>query len=265
VSLLANSVKWVWAISVALQAALFIFLFFSGNFRRLRLLTTYTAVNLCQAAFILMLYSRVGASLEGVKLVAWYSEGVTLFFQALAAAEAIHLVLKPYPGIWALAWRSIALVSAIMVAYIAKHGARDYSWAILEAERGYHLIFAIAVTACFLLIRYYRIVVPSTYKLLLGGFCFYSCVMILICTLLQSIWWGSTADYESFWGFSSVFFFAAVQPLWIVAVRKPLPADDRRPALPSDDVYRQLTPQIDERLRAVNEKLMRIWELEARR
>jgi hypothetical protein len=264
VNLLASSVKWVWAASILLQLVLFVLLFFTHNFRKVRFLTVYVALNLCQAAYIVFLYSGAGASLEGVKLLAWYSEAVTLLFQALAATEAIHTVLEPYRGIWGLSWRAISIVSAILVGYIASHTARSYSWALLEAERGYHLIFATAVVACFVLIRYYSITVPVPFKVLLGGFCFYSCTIIFVSTLFQSIWWGSAADYQFIWQFTSVFAFAVVQALWVVALRKPLPADNRAGALSSSDLYRQLSPEFDERLRLMNEKLIRIWKLEVR-
>jgi hypothetical protein len=257
-------VNWIWAISVLLQSVLFVLLLATGNFKKLRFLTTYVILNLCQAAFVFFEYSRVGANLEHLKRVLWFSEAITLLFQALAAIEAIRLVLEPYSGIWGLAWRTLTAVCAILIVYVGAHTASNYDWALLEAERGYHLIFAIAVIACFLLIRYYTITIPSAYKLLLGGFCFYSCVMVLVTTLFQSVWWGSQTDYQTIWGFSSVLAFAVAQVPWIAAVRRPLPVDERRRALPSDDIYQHWGPQIDERLRVLNEKLMRIWKLEAR-
>jgi len=261
VAALASSVKWVWALSVLLQLALFALLFFKGSFRRLPILTTYIALNLCQAAYLLYLYSGAGSNLRSL---AWGSEAVTLIFQALAATEAIRLALKPYPGIWGLGWRAIGFIAAMLLTYIAKHTAGNYSWALLELDRGYHLLFATAIISCFVLIRYYAIRVPVAYKLLLGGFCFYSCIVILTNTVLQSLLYGNFAAYEPIWQFASILAFALVQLVWTAALRRPLPVDDRLRALASDDIYQQVSPIIDSRLRLLNEKLLRIWKTEAR-
>jgi hypothetical protein len=258
---LAPSVQLAWALSVVLQLTLVALLFAKANFRKLPLLTTYTALNLAQAAFLVFLYVSRNPNLRGL---AWSAEAVTLLFQALAALEAIRLLLRPYPGIWGLGWRAIALISAILLAYIAKQTAGHYDWALLEANRGYHLLFATAVICCFLLVRYYSIVIPSAYKLLLGGFCFFSCVSILIDTILQSILYPRYAAYETIWQLADILPFAFVVVLWMVALRQPLPVDDRLRALPSDDLYQHVSPLIDDRLRQLNEKLLRLWKPEAR-
>lgn len=260
---LTNSVKWVWAVSVLLQLTVFALLLLKGNFRRLPALTAYVVTNLGQAAYILYLYSGTGLSQHSIDLLAWVSEAVTLLFQALAATEAIHLLLRPYRGIWGLTWRTLAFVCAVVLAYIVKHTAGNYHWARLEADRGYHLIFAIAIIACFLLLRYYSVVVPLAFKLILAGFCFYSCTMVLNNTLFQDILYRNVTSYEPIWQFASVFSFALVQLVWIPALWKPLPADERA-VIPSDRLYEQASPQIDARLKLLNEKLAEIWKLEAR-
>lgn len=263
---LASSVRWVWAASVFLQLALFALLFLKGNFRKLPVLTLYVATNLGQAAYaayVLYVYPNPKLSLQTYNLLAWLTEGITLVFQALAASEAIHLLLRPYRGIWGMTWRTLAFLSATLVAYVAKHTAGNYKWALLEADRGYHLIFAVAVIVCFLLVRYYNIAVPAPIKMLLGGFCFYSCAMILANTVFQDMLYRKVSDYEPIWQFASVFSFALVQLVWLGALRKPLPAN-QRPVIPSDGLYDELSPEIDERLRLLNDKLVRIWKLEAR-
>lgn len=259
VSGLASSVKWVWAASVLLQAALFALLFLRGNFKRLPVLTTYIAANLAQAAYLSFLYSAV--DLRSAAFLAWSSEAVTLLLQALAATEAIYLLLRPYRGVWGLTWRTLAIICAILLAYIAKHAAGNYHWALLEADRGYHLIFATVVIVSLLLVRYYSVTIPAAYKLLLAGFCFYSCTMILVNTVFQEILYSRVRDYEPIWQFASVFAFALVQVVWLVAVRNPLPVDQRL-VMPSadDELYKRLSPELDARLRGLNDKLVRLWK-----
>lgn len=260
---LLHAVIWVWAFSVAVQLTLLAFILFHGSFRKAPILTTYVFLNICQACFIAIMYFGIVASPHYAYLFGWISEGVTLVFQALAAVETLRLILNPYPGIWGLVWRLLAL-SAVVIVAISANAAGSPNWAVLKADRGYHLTFAAAFIACALLVRYYSIEIPRAYKLLLGGFCFYSCSMVLINTVFQAVLYSRYANYEPIWQFLSLVFFIGFQGICVAALYKPIPEDTRRRAAPSDDVYRQLSPQINEHLRLLNEKLMRLWKAEAR-
>jgi hypothetical protein len=43
-----------------------------------------------------------------------------------------------------------------------------------------------------------------------------------------------------------------------------LPVENRKPASSSDADYQRLSPEINEDLRRLNEKLLRLWKLEGR-
>jgi hypothetical protein len=158
----------------------------------------------------------------------------------------------------------LAFTSAlvILIVALATHGV----WAVatwFELNRGYHLTFAAAVIACLLLVRYYSIPVPAAYKMILGGFCLYSCTEILIHTVLETLakkWFDA---YEPFWQSAPTLSFVVVQFIWVAALWKPLPIEVRKAPPPSNSVYQRLSPEINERLRELNEKLLRIWKLEA--
>jgi len=259
----AQPVLFLWAISVLVQLTLFVFLFRTGNFRTLPFLTFYVALNLSQAGLMLFLYSRFAPSPHYVYLLGWGSEAVTLIVQAFAAAEALRLVLKPYPGIWGLSWRVLTLSGGVVV-LVAAYAAGNMDWVLVRADRGYHLTFAVAFIACQLLVRYYAIAIPRAYKLLLAGFCTYSVCMVLMNTVFQSILWGRYANYTMIWDLLTMLPFAIFQLLCLIALWKRLPEDAREPAWSSDEVYRRLTPEISEQLRLLNSRLARMWKPEAR-
>lgn len=259
----AQPVLILWAISVLVQAALFYFLFRTGNFRTLPFLTWYVALNLSQAALLLFLYSRFAPSPHYVYLLSWGSEAVTLMVQAFAATEALRLVLKPYPGIWGLSWRVLTLAGGVVVLVMA-FAAGNMDWVLVRADRGYHLTFAVAFIACQLLVRYYAITIPRAYKFLLAGFCTYSVCMVLMNTVFQSLLWGRYANYRMIWDLLTMLPFAIFQVLCLVALSKRLPADVRAPAWTSDEIYRQLTPELSEQLQLLNSRLARMWKPEAR-
>jgi len=265
VSHLPRYVLSLWACSALVQIALLLVLIAKGNFRKLPLFTSYVSLNLCQAGFVVMLYSVWGPnSLTSFRL-AWYSECVTLFAQALATSEILRITLRTYEGIWGLAWRALVVTSSVVILLVAL--ATHTHWAIarwFELNRGFQITFASAVIACLLLVRYYSIVVPTAYNMILGGFCFYSCMEILINTVLQAFLKKSYFDYQSAWQFSTMLSFVLVQVVWVSAVRKPLQSEYRKRERQSEVDYLRLSPQIDERLRQLDEKLKQLWKLEAR-
>jgi hypothetical protein len=261
---LALNVLVLWACSALLQLITLILLFAKGSFRKLPFFSVYVALNLCQVAFLVIVYSVWGTDSEKGKTLAWCSECVTLLAQALATTELLKVTLRPYQGIWGLAWRSLAFTSALVVLIVALATHGDWGLAMwFELNRGYHLTFAAAVIACLLLFRYYSVQVPAAYKMILGGFCLYSCTEILIHTVLESLAKNFFDAYEPFWQSSTTLSFVVVQFIWVAALWKPLPIEVRPAAPPSDSVYQRLSPEINERLRELNEKLLRLWKLEA--
>jgi hypothetical protein len=254
----------LWACSVLAQLLVLALLFLKGNFRKLPYFTAYIALNICQAGFLFFVYSHSWSDSTTAGTLAWTSECITLVAQALATTEILEITLRPYQGIWGLGWRALTVVSGIVVLLVAL-AARGH-WAVarwFELDRGYHLTFASALIACLLLVRYYSIPVPPSFKMLLGGFCFYSCTEIMVNTLLQAFFKKDFFRYQAAWQLLTMSSFIVVQTIWAVALRKPLPIEKRRDAPPLDSDYQRLSPEINEDLRRLNEKLLRLWKLEA--
>jgi hypothetical protein len=257
-------VLWLWACSVLAQLLVLGLLLLKGNFRKLPYFTAYVTLNICQAGFLVSVYLHWGSQSSIADTVAWISECVTLLAQALATTEILEITLRPYQGIWGLGWRALAVVSGIVVLLVALAGYGHWAtsrW--FQLDRGYHLTFASAVIACLLLVRYYSIPVPSAFKMLLGGFCFYSCTEIVVNTLLQAFFEKDFFLHQAAWQLLTMSSFLVVQAIWAVALRKPLPVEKRRPDPPLNSDYQRLSPEINEDLRRLNEKLLRLWKLEA--
>jgi hypothetical protein len=264
-SSLPLSLKCIWACSALGQLIVLVLLFLKGNSRRVPLFTAYTALNICQAGFILVLFFIPGLSSTTFTKLAWASECVTLLAQALAAAEILGITLRPYPGIWGLGWRALALTSvAVTVAVVLTSRGQSAQERLFELNRGFHLTFATALIACLLLVRYYSIQVPTAYKMILGGFCLNSCVEVLIYTFIQALFHKGFEVHQAMWQFLTTLSFVVALVIWVVALRNPFPVEDRQIASASDSGYQRLSPEINERLQEINRKLLRLWKLEAR-
>jgi hypothetical protein len=253
---------YLWAGSVVVQAVILVLLILRGYFRTLPFFTAYIVLNLLQAVFLHAVYSRYG-HLSNIAIAwAWQSEAVTLIAKTFATVELLRLVLLSYRGIWGLAWRLLTLtcLGALIGVGIAARGQGD--WATLEADRGYNLIFATAVLACLGMVRYYRIRVEPTYQTLLAGFCFYSCVKILINTILQGFLYQRSAASESIWQTTTMSAYVVVLAVWAVALLRPVPAAAQQRATLPPSAYMQIAPEIHYQLRAINQQLMNFWKIE---
>jgi hypothetical protein len=258
------SVEVIWACSASGQLVVLLLVLSKGNFRRIPFFTIYTILNLCQAAFVLALSFIPGIASGTFTTLAWISECVTLLAQALAATEILRLTLRPYAGIWGLAWRALAATSTLVVMLVVltsqSHGVLQ-AW--FEINRGYHLTFATALMACLLLVRYYSIPVPSAYKLILGGFCINSCAEVLINTLIQILFHKGFAVHQAVWQFLTTLSFVVAVAIWAVALRRAFPAEVCKTANLSDSEYQRISPEINEQLRLLNERLQQLWKMEA--
>jgi|ERR1035438_251388 hypothetical protein len=247
----------LWAISTGVQITVLSLVVVKRHFRSLPIFTTYIAINLCQAFFLAAVYSHFGFTSPVTRQLYWLSEAMALTAQALAATEVLHRVLWHYAGIWALAWRLIAIAAVVVIAYALASAQQTPGWRLLIANRGYHLTFAAALISCLLLIRFYSIPVDPVYKMLLGGFCVFSCAVVGANTLLQTLFLGHFPNFAEIWNYLEMVVFIGVQIAWAITLRHRVRIADRPALLPSS-TYGRMTPEVNSRLRALNDVLSKI-------
>lgn len=255
----------LWGCSFAVQLVALILLCREGNYRKMPLFALYTALNVAQAGFLVYVYQTYGVQSPKSEDLAWSSETITLAAQAMAATEILWIVLRPYKGIWGLAWRLLAVTFFSVVTTVTWSTYSTWAFAKwFDLDRGYHLTFSVAMITCLVFIRYYAVAVPRAYKIILMGFCFYSCTEVLIDTVFRAVFYGHAREHQALWQFATMFSFVVVLMMWVAALMKPLPAESRQMAISSDAEYQRLSPEINEQLRLLNEKLLRLWKMEAR-
>jgi hypothetical protein len=109
--------------------------------------------------------------------------------------------------------------------------------------------------------RYYDVAVSPPLRLLAVGLCFYSCVSALNDAILER--WLNR--YVSLWNALGMTAFLACLLLWSWAFRRPAPQAAAAPLFSSGSVYLNLIPEMNLRLRSLNEQLIEFWRLEAPR
>ena len=175
--------------------------------------------------------------------------------RGLVVAEVCRSSLRAYRGIWALAWRLLSgialllLLNAVLEAYGKAYWIAPF---ILTAKRGLELAAAAILLSLLIISGYYRIRLEHMQRMIALGVGFYSTVQALNDSFMRE--W--LAQYLHWWNGIRLLSFQLALLIWLLALRKPLPDAAPAPALLPQRVYDELSPQVNYRLRALNQRLL---------
>jgi hypothetical protein len=251
-------VYWLWALVGVGQVVLLVILVRKRYVRRLIFLSIYLASGLLGSACLFIVYRSYGFFSPIAFSVAWATNVFSIIAKALAVVEVFRLVLKPYRGIWAMAWRSLAAVAGAVVFWAVFDAGGSGRHVITRLERGAQLACAATLVSMLLLVRYYAVPVHAVYKALLSGFCFYCCGVVLINTILEQVSLPHSVYYQSIWNGAELLCSIATFTVWIIGLRHPLPIAEERPTPLPPFVCEEMTPLVQARLRLLNERLEEI-------
>jgi hypothetical protein len=254
-------VEWMWAFGFAVEMALFVLMAARKHYRDYPAFFSYIGVDLLQSFVLFAVYARWGFSSTFALYLAWGTQGVVLCARAVAVVELCRRLLGQYFGIWALA-RHILISCAILVAlYAALSPGWRWDQRILRADRGLELTIGVVIVILFLFARYYEIVAEPAVRAVAVGFFLFSCFSVVNDTILHQ----RLAAYDELWRVLRFLTAIASMLLWLFVFRKPLPASAPRPALLPGEIYRALAPEVNLRLRRLNEQLSKLGQGSARR
>jgi len=251
--------KAFWALSVLLKMGLFALLLYRKNHRVYPYLFTYVLITLIQSAVLLVTYQVWGFDSRTARNVAWGVQGLVIAARALAVAEICRRVLARYRGIWALAWRMLLATAVLVLVYAWAVSRPNWQLAILSTDRGLELAIAVAIVVLLLFVKYYEIVLGTTAYYLSMGIFLFSAFSVLNNTILET--WSHS--YATLWNLLGTLAFVASLLLWIWAVREKQPETPLEPELMTRGAYHALVPEINDRLKALNEQLSQFWRVEA--
>ena len=246
----------------------------------LPLFATYAVVSFITTASVWLIYDFSGFESSTAYYAVWISTFLFAAARSLAIAELCRDGIRDYKGIWALVWRVLAfLVFGLMI-----HAAID-SWgqpngiAIFGTTLARDFAFAsITVLAALLLIRrYYGLDLAPLQRLVALGIAFTCIVDVIANTVLRNIFTGylfpwflesrrslwpaletQVRQVEDLWSTAHLAAFMVSMGVWCYALRKPLQAPAESPELLPASVYREMSPAINIRLSAFNDRLVEL-------
>jgi hypothetical protein len=276
-NLLENFLLWS---TLLFEMAVCGFVFARNVQRILPLFTTYVCVLLTCAIGLWLTYLHFGFNSTVSYYAYWGANTVNAAARSLAIAEICRYGLRGYRGIWALVWRVLATLSVLLLVHALKDAwGQPHGFAIYGATLDRDLALAsIVILALLFLIRdYYGLSLDPLQRQIAAGICFICAVDVIANTILRNV---LTGYLYSFFSSSEKALWPALQPqvqhaadlwstfhlcsfmfsmgIWCYAMRKPVPAPSESPVLLPAEVYRELSPAINMRLSAFNERLMEL-------
>lgn len=247
----------LWWATALLELMLCALMVRRGLYRRLPFFSTYVALVFARATLVWWAYHFLGYDSRTAWHIAYVTEGVSLLARGLVVAELCWSSLRGYRGVWALAWRLLSVIALLLLlnAALDAHG-RAYWIApfILTAKRGLELAATAILLSLVIISRYYRIRLEPVQRMVALGLGFYSTVQALNDTFMRE--W--LTQYFHAWNGIRLVSFQVALAIWLLALRKPLPATAPAPTLVPQSVYDELAPQVNYRLRVLNQRLLEI-------
>ncbi len=245
----------VWVIGTALELVVCLLALYRRLYLRLPVFTFYLLLVVTHELTDWSIYSHFGPSSKEYFSFYWLTQCLLMTTRGLAAAELCWFVLRPYRGVWRFARLSLALTSSALILYSGMQAMQKtsrLSTFVFTAERG--LDFAVLGTLIVLIgiSRYYGVYIGRLVISVALGLSFYSAFDIVNNSILGewlSEWFGA-------WSFFRRTSFQAALLIWIQALLRPLPRPAVQPVLDGADQYLQLAPEVTNRMREMNQRLL---------
>lgn len=268
------------SLTVTFEVALCGLVFVNRVQRVLPFFAAYVTALLTNTVAVWIVYQTFGFHSQTAYFCGWSSLLINATMRSLAIGELCRYKLASYRGIWGLTWRFLAGVSVFFLVHAAFDASgQPNRLAIYSLTLDRDLdIAAIGILAALLLIHnYYGLSLEPLQRKIASGICFISVVDVCGDSVLRSLFTGYllptfTANHTALWAglqrqfervedvYSTVHLlcFMAAMGIWCYAVRKPIPAQAERPVLLPAEVYREMSPAINLRLSAFNDRLVEL-------
>ncbi len=253
--------RMLWGLAVFLNAGLVFLLLYRKNHRVFPFFFVYALLNFLQSVIVFQVYRIWGFSSTTSIRIAWSTHGLVDIARAVAVAEICHRILAKFLGIWGLARRLLLAAAAFISFYAWAVSRGSWPFALLNLDRGLELAMATVIVLLFVFVRYYEVGVEPAVRTVAIGFFLYSCFRVLNDTILE----GWLHRYTTLWNLLGTLSFLASMLLWSWAFRRTQPATTFEPKRVPADLYRTLAPEINARLRELNEQLRHFGHAEGKR
>ena len=242
-----------WGLCFPLQVALLCLILARRHYLHYPAFTVYVAGSIAQGISQFEFYSHWGYSTETSRIAAWTVQGVVTLLRCVAVLEVCRHVFAGYRGIWSLIWRVLLFSVPLVIILTLASSTSRLDTRIFYADRAASLAISMVIVAVVLFARFYQVEALEPTRSIAIGFFLFSCFTLINNTVLETLW----SAYGGMWAFLGTCAFIACLLVWGWALRKE-PVIVEAPQLIPADVYQELSPEVNRRLSALNDRLRRI-------
>jgi hypothetical protein len=184
----------------------------------------------------------------------WISAFVLSFLRLFITLEICERVLRRYPALRVLIWRIMAALAVALFSWTLYFAIQNFPHVprlILTFQQTTDVSFALLLLTLMGIGVYYRMRIPALYRIILIGSCVYSAVQIVDSEL------GRHTAYlpNSVFDFAQRLAYNVMLAIWAWAVWRWGKESTPTPEMVSQATYDELSPQIHDRLKELNDKL----------
>ena len=185
----------------------------------------------------------------------WWTQAGLIALRGFVVAEICRRAFGNGEGVWKLCRLILMVVAAVLCAHaiVEDWHVRTISKLVTVAEKDLELAVLGTLVLAFVFARYYRIRIERTIGFVAAGLIFYSAVQVVNSELLHA--W---LDYYFTYRVIVYNSFAVSMLIWLVAVWNPVPVGSASVASLDPRTYEQVMPEMNLRLRELNDRLLEI-------
>jgi hypothetical protein len=256
-------------LTLGFEIVLCVLVYFRNLQRRLPFFSVYVTILLICTLSIGLVYRHFGFNSPISYYAYWIIFAVTTIARSSAIAELCRYRLQAYRGIWALTWRALSLLALFFVIHAALDARGKPNWFgtyELTFERDVEISSVLILSALLLIRNYYGLPSEPLQKWITAGICFFCLVEVVNSTELREVFTKSIFSWDEMrpqvkhvnelWNTIRVSASTVSMSIWCFALRKPLPEPAEGPVLLTAKVYQDLSPAINLRLRAFNDRVL---------
>jgi hypothetical protein len=261
----------LWCSTLGFELVLCVLVYARGLPRRLPFFSSYVTLLLLGTLGMEPVYLHFGFRSAAFYYADWITTGLNAVGRGLAIAELCHYGLRAYRGVWALAWRILSVLALISFGHAAFDAWGQPGWIVtyvLTLDRDVEFTSVLVLIALLLIRRYYALSLEPLEKWIAAGICLFCVVDAVNKTMLRDLLSSSfhhlsrvQPEIEQLNEMCNTILFSAFivsMSIWCFALRKPLPAPAAIPQLLPAEVYEELSPAVNLRLRAFNDRLLEL-------
>ncbi len=248
---MADTVKILWALGIGIQLAVFLTMTGKKLYRDFPAIFFYLLIGLVQTLIMYAIYAVKGYGSWTAYWVGWTSQAIVVIARWVAVCELCRNALGQFQGIWALTWRVLAVLGSLALFVALALGGHDFVRLISTFDLGLELSMATVLVGFFIFAQYYRVSIQESLRSIGVAFCLYSIFRAFNDLVLQTF----LRKYANTWNLVDEVTYIATLTLLGSAVYVLRSETVRKVVLLPRTAYADLAPQMNERLKALNERL----------